>query len=105
MQFSMLYITTANIAEAKIIAKTLVEEKLVACANCFDNMRSVYWWKGKIEESSEAVLTAKTRNTLVETCVSRIKELHSYKCPCIVSLPLQSGSPDYLKWLEENTKE
>lgn len=101
--FSMVYVTAGDRDEALRIGRTLVEERLAACANVFDGMTSVYRWEGKIEESNEAVLIVKTRTESVEAVIARVKERHSYSCPCIVSWPLQQGSPEYCRWLFDET--
>ena len=101
--FRTVYITTGSEKEAEQIAKTLVEEKLVACANIF-LIKSVYWWEGEVQNDNEFAMFLKTKESLVEEVIRRVKELHSYEVPCIVSLPLEKGNPDYFKWIEESTK-
>jgi periplasmic divalent cation tolerance protein len=59
--------------------------------------------KNNIEESTEAVLVAKTRTTLVEKLVERVKSLHTYELPCIVSWKIDKGNPGFLQWIGENT--
>ena len=105
MKFSFVYITCQDRAEAKKIGEALVKNCLAACVNILDNMESIYWWEGKVEEGKEAVLIAKTREDLVEQVFEKVKQLHSYDNPCIVSLPIEKGDPEYLKWLEKETKE
>ncbi len=105
MQFAIVYVTAADMSEAKRIGRTLVEERLAACANCFAGMQSVYRWEGKLEEGTEAVLIAKTRSSLVEAVVERVRKLHSYAVPCVVSWPIAQANPEYLEWLEQNTQE
>jgi len=105
MNFNFLYITCTDKAEAKNIGRALVEARLAACVNILDNMQSIYWWQGKIEEGEETVLLAKTRDSLVDQVIKKVAELHSYDNPCIVSLPIEKGSAEYLKWLEKETKE
>ena len=104
MTASFVYMTASDKTEALKIGRTLVEERLVACANVIDNMTSVYWWEGTIEDSAEAVLIAKTKKSLVEAVINRVKELHSYSCPCVVALPIQDGNADYLGWIEKETR-
>ena len=104
MTASFVYMTASDKTEALKIGRTLVEERLIACANVIDNMTSVYWWEGKIEDSAEAVLIAKTKDSLVEAVINRVKELHSYSCPCVVALPIQEGNADYLGWIEKETR-
>lgn len=105
MDLNVIYITTRDKEEAKLIGKALVEARLAACANIIDGMSSIYWWKGKIEYDTEAVLILKTRRDLVPTLTETVKSLHSYECPCVVSLPIQDGNPAYLKWIEDMTSE
>lgn len=96
------YITTSDKAEAQRIGKALVEKKLAACVNILDGMQSMYWWEGKIEQANEVVLLAKTSEEKVDTLVAVVKSLHSYDVPCVVTLPVLGGNPDYLKWLKES---
>ena len=103
MSYSIVYMTAGDISEARRIGSSLVKEKLAACANCIDKMQSTYWWKGAIEESSEAVLIAKTRTSQVQKLTARVKELHSYDVPCVVSWEIGQGSAEYLDWIGENT--
>tara|TARA_R110002110_G_scaffold414147_2_gene643349 strand:+ start:69768 stop:69980 length:213 start_codon:yes stop_codon:yes gene_type:complete len=56
----MIYVTCGSVNEARQIADTLVRERLAACANIIDGMRSVYWWDGEVREGAEAVLILKT---------------------------------------------
>ena len=104
MRFSMVYVTAKDKDEAKAIGRGLLEEKLAACVNIIDSVSSIYWWKGKIEEAEEAVLIAKTKETLVPELIKKVKSRHSYECPCIVSLPIQDGYPLFLDWIKNETK-
>lgn len=102
---TMLYVTAGSEAEAKTIARALIEARLAACANVIPGMASVYWWQGAVHEESEVVLIFKTRDDLVERAVARIKELHSADCPCVVALTITGGNPDFLNWIEKETAE
>ena len=101
MQFYFVYITTANIADARKIGEVLVEEKLAACANILPQMESIYRWKGAIERENEVVLIAKTRDNLLESLTNRVLELHPYECPCVVGIPVNGGHDGYFSWLNE----
>ena len=101
--FSIVYVVTSGETEAKTIGKTLVQDKLVACANILPTMLSYYFWQGNLEEDHEAVLLLKTLKTLVSQVISRVKELHSYDVPAILELPIVSGFLPYLEWIKENT--
>jgi periplasmic divalent cation tolerance protein len=98
------YITAKDKAQALSIGRALVEERLAACVNVIDNMTSIYRWDGEINEDSEAVLIAKTSAEIFEQLTERVKQLHTYTCPCVVSIPIIGGNKDYLNWLGENTK-
>ena len=101
MNFSIVY-TTANKAEAEEIGRQLVEDRLAACVNILDNMNSIYRWEGKIETGREAALLIKTKKDLVAKVMARVKELHSYECPAILSWSIDQGHEDYLNWLGKN---
>jgi periplasmic divalent cation tolerance protein len=103
----LVYITTKDKKEAKSIGKTLVEEKLAACVNITDGMESIYRWNGEIVEDKEAILIAKTPYHNVKELTERVKELHSYECPCVISLQLteQEGNEEYQQWLIKNSKQ
>jgi len=103
MEARFVYITVADMQEAKKIGRILVEKRLAACVNLLDAMQSMYWWEGTIQESREAVVIAKTTRRLVSALTAAVKENHSYECPCIVSLPIEAGNPAFLKWISDET--
>ncbi len=99
MKTKLIYVTAPNFAEAERIAETVVTEQLAACANIFDGVTSIFHWEGNLCRESEAVLILKTTEEQVEELTARIQELHSYDCPCIVALPIESGNPAFLEWV------
>lgn len=104
MATRFLYVTAANTEQAKTIGEALVQERLVACVNILAPMASIYWWQGQVQRDTEAVLIAKTRAELVERVIARVKALHSYTVPCVVSLAIDNGNPDFLAWIEAETE-
>ena len=100
---SLVYITTKDKGESQKIAKVLLESRLVACANIFDSVESMYWWKDKIQVEEESVLMTKTRQSLVLQVMEKVRSIHSYEVPCIVSLPLEEVSPDFAAWILNET--
>jgi len=102
----LVYITTKDKQEAKMIGKKLVEEQLAACVNIIEGMESIYRWEGEIVEDNETILIAKTPYHNVKELTNRVKELHSYDCPCVISLQLseQEGNEEYQHWLLKNSK-
>lgn len=104
MEYVCIYMTAASRQEAESIAEALLEENLAACANICGGLDSLYWWKGKIERSAETLCIFKTTRARFADAQKRILELHSYETPCIVALPILEGNPDYLRWIEESTR-
>ena len=92
--------TTAEKQEdARRIAREVVEKRLAACAQVTGPISSTYWWNGKIEEAEEWLCVMKSRKDLYEHLEKAIKDIHPYKVPEIVAVPLLAGSRDYLEWL------
>lgn len=102
--YIVILITVPNTDEANIIGKTLVERRLVACANIIQRIKSIFWWKERIEESDEALIIAKSKLNLMEEIQETVKEMHSYDVPEIIALPIKSGLPQYCKWIDESVK-
>ncbi len=99
----VVFITTSSENEAAKIAVALVEARLAGCVNIIRNIRSIYSWQGKIEDEIEVLMVVKTRKHLFDALMKKVKELHSYTVPEIITLPIVDGSEDYLKWLREVT--
>lgn len=103
MRDVVIFITAGSRAEARKIARCLVDKKLAACVNIVPGIESVYTWKGKTEAARETLLIAKSKRKLFAKIEKAVKGLHSYECPEIIALPIISGSKDYLKWIEGST--
>jgi periplasmic divalent cation tolerance protein len=97
--FSIVFITTANEADAAAIGRALVEERLAACANLIGPIRSIYRWRDAVEDASEHLLLIKTRASLFPALQARVRRLHPYEVPEIVAVEIKQGSPPYLDWL------
>ena len=97
------YVTTGTQEEARDIARTIINEGLVACVNILGNVSSIYRWDGEIKEDIETALLIKTRRELTTKLTDRIKELHSYDCPCVTVMNIENGNLDYIAWIEEET--
>lgn len=98
-----IYITCESDDQARAIGRSMVEERLAACANILPGMESVYWWQGKIETGRETVLILKSTSDLVPSLSERVKELHGSEVPCVVALPIDGGNADYLAWISQQT--
>ena len=102
-RFLIIFCTTASEQEATTISKTVVEERLAACANIIPKIRSIYRWKEEIWDEGETLIIIKSREDLFEKIRSRIRELHSYEVPEITAIQLDKGDAAYLQWLEAVT--
>ncbi len=94
-------LTTAESKEqGQKIARALVQRHHAACVNVVGPISSAYWWQGKMEESEEYLLVIKTMEDAVPSVQKAIKELHSYAMPEVIVLCIESGSREYLQWIE-----
>ena len=105
MNTYFVYVTTADEAEAKRIARAVVEARLAACANVLGPIQSIYRWEGQMREDDEVALVLKTSDDRKAELIDRIKQLHSYDTPCIACMPIADGNPDFLDWIKQETAE
>lgn len=95
-------VTCASSAEARRIAKRLVEARLAACVNIVTApVESVYRWKGKVESAREHLLLIKASRRRLPALQRAVTRLHSYELPEVIALPIAAGSSAYLKWMAE----
>ena len=92
--------TCSSSDEARRIAGKLIERRLAACVNFLPPVRSVYHWKGAVEESEEILMIIKSARPLFEQLRAAIARLHSYEVPEIVAFPIVDGSESYLAWMD-----
>jgi periplasmic divalent cation tolerance protein len=85
--------------------RTLVEERLAACGHVISPIRSVYRWQGAVQDEPEARVALHTRRSLVPAVVRRTQELHPYDIPCVIAMSLTGGSPEYLRWIVDETRD
>ncbi len=101
MEHIIVFVTAPDEDTAVEIARVLVEEGLAACANIVKDIRSIYKWQGKMEDKSEVLMIAKTSRDRFEDLAKRVKGMHPYDVPEIISVPITQGSDAYIKWLSE----
>ena len=100
--FIVVLVTAKDHTEAEKISQTLLEMRIIACANIVNEIASRFVWQGKIESASECLVLMKTRRILFGQVAQKVKELHSYEVPEIIALPIIAASVDYLSWLADN---
>ena len=96
--------TCSNPSEAEAIAQGLIEKRLAACVNVVAGVRSIYRWRGAVEEASECLLVIKSRRELFNQLRSEVERLHSYEVPELLALAVTDGSPPYLSWLDRELR-
>ena len=104
MEVNFVYMTAGSREEARKIGQELVVARLAACVNILDNMNSIYLWQGKVQDDSEIVLIAKTTTDRVGQLTEKVKSLHSYDCPCVVSIPVSGGNRAFLDWIADEVQ-
>src|SRR5579859_6554416 len=96
-------VTCGSQAEAKKIARAVVEARLAACANVMGGpVQSIYRWKGKVEAAKEVLLLVKSTRKRFAALEREIRRLHSYEMPEIIAVAIAEGSKAYLQWVEES---
>ena len=100
MSFNIVIMTAHNNEEAVKIVRILLEGRLIACANIIDPISSFYWWKGKINEEKEVLVIMKSHKDLFKKLSKKVTEIHSYKTPEIIALPIVNGSQGYMDWMK-----
>ena len=104
MNVQLVYMTFGNMEEARTVARHLVEARLAACANIFENMNSFYMWDGRLQDDREVAVVAKTTGSRLPQLIEAVRQAHSYEVPCIVSLPVTGGHQPFLDWIAAETQ-
>ena len=97
--------TAPDRAVAEALATTLVEERLVACANIVPDAISVYRWDGEVQRESEVMVFLKTTEPMVASLSHRIQELHPYDLPEVIVLPAPRAIGPYATWVRGEVRE
>ena len=104
METCLVYITAPDAAAARKVADALISEKLCACVNIYDNVQSVFFWDGAVQDEMEMTMIAKTKRSLFGALLEKVTAVHPYDVPCVVCLPIADGNPAFLQWIADETR-
>jgi periplasmic divalent cation tolerance protein len=100
LALTLIYVPCASEGEAQQIAATLLEERLIACANIYES-RSLYRWNGALADEREFVLVCKSSPLRATQAEERILALHSYELPCVLQLETVRANRAYAQWVHD----
>lgn len=103
-EFVIVLTTLPTKVETADFAKALIDDRLAACVSVHPEIKSFYMWESQIMEESEQQILIKTTANRIEELQSRVLDLHPYKVPELLVIPIIDGSESYLKWIKECTK-
>ena len=103
-QFALVLVTAPDLKTARMLAKSALAAKLIACANLIPRLESHYWWRGKVESGKEVLLLLKTPKSRLAALEKLVHARHPYDTPEFLVLPLAAGSKKYLAWLSASCR-
>jgi periplasmic divalent cation tolerance protein len=95
--------TVATEDEAVALVRALLDRRFIACGTILPGGRSLYRWEGKVADEREVVVLLKTRSAALESLERAFGELHPYRVPELLALPVHSGLAKYLEWINTET--
>ena len=102
-RFCIIFVTCHSRKEAGNIASSLLNKRLIACANIISGVDSKFWWNGKIDSAKEFLVIIKAKSSSFKKIEKEVKRLHSYEVPEIIAIPIIAGSKEYLGWIKKET--
>ena len=97
---------TAPPSVAEVMARSMVERRLCACANVVAAVKSFYHWKDQLQNEQESLIIIKTTQQRIDDLIKYVRETHPYDIPEIITVPVAEGLPDYVDWvIDEMGKE
>ena len=98
-RFELVLVTAPNLKTARRLARAALTRRLIACANILPGIESCYWWKDKIEQSTEVLIILKTTTERLAGLENLIVSCHPYDTPEFIVLNIHQGNRRYLNWL------
>lgn len=96
--------TCPDLATARRLADMLVDGRLAACVNIVPGIQSVYSWRGALQHDEECLLYIKTRIDRYQALADTLRAHHPYELPEIIAVPIETGLPGYLAWVDQQTE-
>lgn len=100
----VILVTAPDASVAARISREMLGKRLIACVNIVPGVRSLYWWKGQLEESDEVLMLLKARRADVTAIAERIRDLHPYDVPEVIAAEVVGGLEAYLEWIGAETE-
>jgi periplasmic divalent cation tolerance protein len=99
VEILLVFVTVPGLKAGNRMSKEILTSRLAACVTVIPGVRSMYWWEGKLARAKEAMLVVKTTRSQYRRLERKILELHSYKVPEIIAVPVVAGLPQYIEWV------
>jgi periplasmic divalent cation tolerance protein len=103
--YTQVLTTTDSPEAAERLARSITAARLAACVQIIGPIRSIYWWRDKVEHAQEWQLLIKTAAGRLPELEQHIKANHSYETPEIIACEIPWGSPEYLDWVTAETRQ
>ena len=100
----LIYVTVPHQKLGQEIARTLIEKKLIACANILPPHKAIYQWEGSLCEEEESVMILKTQEKKVDDLLVKLVEIHPYDTPCAIVLDPDKVHPAFSQWVKTQTE-
>ncbi|XP_033846061.1 protein CutA homolog isoform X1 [Periophthalmus magnuspinnatus] len=98
---SVLVINSPTEQTAKDIGRAIMEKRLAASINILTRTSTMYIWKDEIRDASEILMLVKTRTSRIQHVLEYVRSVHPYAAPEVLSILVEDGSLEYLKWMDE----
>lgn len=95
---------TCSPEQAPDLARSLVEDRLVACVNLLPGIRSLYRWEGEIQDDAEVLMILKTSPETLPRLLEELPRRHPYDVPEVLALEVDQGFEPYVAWVREQTR-
>jgi periplasmic divalent cation tolerance protein len=86
------------------LCRQVIDARLASSAHVIHPITSVYRWQGDLHDATEARAFLRSRASLLDDLTAFVVERHPYEVPNITAVPLIGGNPDYLAWLQRETR-